>query len=102
MSAAAATVRAGPRRVLPGFGLTLGLTLTYLSLIVLIPLGGLALRAFETSAAEFWAAIAAPRTLAAFRVSFGMAIAAALVNGLFGFIVAWVLVRYPFPGRRLV
>jgi sulfate/thiosulfate transport system permease protein len=94
--------RALPYHVLPGLGLTLGFSLTYLGLIVLLPLGGLALRALELSWAEFWAAVAAPRTLAAFRISFGIAFAAAVVNGIFGFIVAWVLVRYPFPGRRFV
>jgi sulfate transport system permease protein len=87
--------------VLPGFGLTLGFTLSYLGLIVLIPLGALALSA-AGAGAEAWRSLASPRVLAAFRVSFGTAFAAALVNAVFGLIVAWVMVRYTFPGRRIV
>jgi sulfate/thiosulfate transport system permease protein len=90
------------RRVLPGFGLTLGFTLTYLSLIVLIPLLVLFVQAGSVGWAKWWAELTNPRTLAAFRVSFGIAFLAALVNALFGLIIAWVLVRYRFPGRRLV
>ena len=90
------------RRVLPGFGLTLGFTLTYLSLIVLIPLLVLFVQAGSVGCAKWWAELTNPRTLAAFRVSFGIAFLAALVNALFGLIIAWVLVRYRFPGRRLV
>ena len=87
--------------VLPGFGLTLGFTLSYLGLIVLIPLGALLLSA-AGAGAEAWRSLASPRVLAAFRVSFGTAFAAALVNAVFGLIVAWVMVRYTFPGRRIV
>src|SRR5918996_2583273 len=87
--------------VLPGFGLTLGFTLSYLGLIVLIPLGALVLGA-AGAGLEAWQSLASPRVLAAFRVSFGTALVAAAVNAVFGLIVAWVLVRYTFPGRRIV
>jgi sulfate/thiosulfate transport system permease protein len=86
--------------VLPGFGLTLGFTLAWLGLIVLIPLGALVLKA-AGAGAEIWPTLASPRVFAAFRVSFTTALAAAAVNALFGLIVAWVMVRYRFPGRRL-
>jgi sulfate transport system permease protein len=89
------------RSVIPGFRLTLGFTLFYLALIVLIPLTGLFLKA-ATSWSEFLAAAASPRALASYRLSFGAALAAAAVNAVFGFVVAWVLVRYRFPGKRLV
>jgi sulfate/thiosulfate transport system permease protein len=93
----------GPRRrVLPGFGLTLGFTLTYLSLLVLLPLGGLALRARGTTGAEFASAVTSDRALAALGLSVGAALTAAAVNAVFGLLVAWVLTRYRFPGRRLV
>jgi sulfate transport system permease protein len=87
--------------VIPGFGLTLGFTLFYLGAIVLIPLTGLFLKA-AVSWSDFWAAAASPRALASYRLSFGAALAAAAVNAVFGSAVAWVLVRYRFPGRRLV
>lgn len=93
---------AAPRRVLPGFGPSLGVTLLYLSLIVLIPLAGLLVKASGISAPEFMALMASPRVLAAFRVSFGVALAAALVNGLIGTLIAWVLVRYRFLGRPVL
>jgi len=89
------------RGVIPGFGPTLGFTLLYLALIVLIPLSGLFLKA-AVGWDAFWAAAVSPRVLASYRLSFGASFAAALVNAVFGFVVAWVLVRYPFPGRRLV
>ncbi len=88
--------------VLPGFGLTLGFTLTYLSLIVLLPLAALVLKAAGLGWSGFWDAVLTPRVLAAFKVSFGLSLAAAAVNAVFGFIVAWVLVRYRFPGDRIV
>ena len=88
--------------VLPGFGPTLGVTLTYLSLIVLIPLGCLVLKTAELTWADFWTTISGPRALAAYRISFGGALVAAVVNALFGFVVAWVLVRYKFTGKGLV
>jgi sulfate/thiosulfate transport system permease protein len=95
-------VSRGPRRILPGFGLTLGFTLVYLSLIVLIPLSAAFLRTFELGWQELWSVVTAPRVLASLRVSFGASILAACINLVFGLIVAWVLVRYEFPGRRIV
>ena len=88
--------------VIPGFGLTLGFTLAYLGLIVLLPLAGLVARSFALSPAEIWAIATTPRVVAAFKVSFGTALIAAAVNAAFGLLVAWVLVRYRFPGHRLV
>ena len=90
------------RSVIPGFGLTLGFTLVYLGLIVLIPLGALVLQTVGTGWGGLLAEATSPRTLAAFRVSFGLAAVAALANAVFGLLVAWVLVRYGFPTRRLV
>ena len=88
--------------VIPGFGVALGFTLTALSLVVLIPLAALVLRAASIGPAEFWAIATDSRTLAALRLSFGAALIAAIVNAVFGLLLAWVLVRYDFPGRRLV
>ena len=88
--------------VLPGFGLTLGFTLLYLSLIVLIPLSAMFFRLAGTSPAELWATVTTPRVLASLRLTFGTSLIAASVNAVFGFIVAWCLVRYRFPGRKLV
>lgn len=88
--------------VIPGFSLTLGFTLLYLSLIVLIPLAALFARAAGMGPAEFIAAAASPRALAAYRLSFGAAFAAAVLNAVFGLMVAWVLVRYDFPLKRIV
>src|SRR3954464_2792997 len=90
------------RRVLPGFGLTLGFTLTYLGLIVLVPLAVLFVQAAGAGWTKWWAELTNPRTLSAFRVSFGLAFLAACVNAVFGLLIAWVLVRYRFPGRRFV
>ncbi len=89
-------------RVLPGFGLTMGFTLAYLSLIVLIPLAAVFIRASELSLEQLWAAISAPRVVASYKLSFGASLLAAAINTLFGLGLAWVLVRYSFPGRRLV
>jgi sulfate transport system permease protein len=86
---------------LPGFGLSMGLTLTWLSIIVLIPLAGLFLKTFELSLDQFWTIITSRRTLHALKLSFGLAFLAALVNLAIGMIVVWALVRYRFPGRRL-
>jgi sulfate/thiosulfate transport system permease protein len=95
--------RASRRGPLPGFGLTMGITLSYLGLIVLLPLAGLVLFTSQMDFGEFWAkAVADPRVRAAYRLSFGASIIATLINAVFGFIVAWVLVRYRFPGRRLI
>src|SRR3954464_11909258 len=90
------------RRVLPGFGLTLGITVGYLSLIVLIPLLVLFIQSASVGPGKFWAELSNPRTLAAARISFGIAFAAAAANAIFGLLVAWVIVRYSFPGRRLI
>jgi sulfate transport system permease protein len=90
------------RSILPGFGLTMGLTLTWLSVIVLIPLAGLFLKTSELSLDQFWAIISSRRTLNALKISFGLAFLAALVNLVMGTIVVWALVRYRFPGRRLL
>jgi sulfate transport system permease protein len=89
------------RSTLPGFGLTMGLTLTWLSVIVLIPLAGLFIRSFELSPEQFWGILSSRRTLNALRISFGLAFAAACVNLVMGTIIVWALVRYRFPGRRL-
>ena len=88
--------------VIPGFGLTLGFTVTYLTPIILIPLAGIAWRAASLGWEDFLAIAADERTLAALRVSFGASLIAAAVNVVFGTLVAWVLVRYRFPGRRIV
>lgn len=104
MTSATATTRWRLKEpsIIPGFGLTLGFSLAYLSLIILIPLVGLVWRASSLSAAEFLAILTDERTLAALRVSFGTALIAALVNAVFGVLICWVMVRYEFPGRRLV
>jgi sulfate transport system permease protein len=91
-----------PRRVLPGFGLTLGYTLLYLSLIVLLPLAAAFLKTADLGWLQFWRVVTAPRVLAALRLSFGAAALAALVNMFAGLLVAWVLARYEFPLRRLI
>jgi sulfate transport system permease protein len=88
--------------VIPGFGLALGFTLTYLSLIVLIPLAALILKTASLGWADFWKLATDARTVAALRTSFGLSFAAAAINAVFGLVVAWVLVRYEFPGRRLL
>jgi sulfate transport system permease protein len=88
--------------VLPGFGLTMGLTLAYLGLLVLIPLSGLFIRSLSASWPEVWHKISEPRVLASYRLSFGASFVAAAINTVFGFVVAWTLVRYRFAGRRLV
>ena len=89
-------------RVLPGFGLALGYTLVYLSLLILLPLGGLILKASELGFSQIIDIALSERSLASFRVTFGASLIAALINSFFGLIVAWVLVRYPFPGKRFV
>jgi len=88
--------------VLPGFGWTMGFTLLYLCLIVLIPLSATFLKAAGLSWADFWRIVTAPRVLASYRLTFGASFIAALLNAGFGLIVAWVLARYYFPGKRLV
>ncbi len=89
-------------RVLPGFGLTMGFTLFYLSALVLVPIGGLFLRVFNLSWAEFWKLATTDRALAAYQLTFGASLAAAVINAVFGTLLAWVLVRYEFPGRRFI
>ena len=88
--------------VLPGFGLTMGYTLFYLSAIVLIPIAGLFLRVLNISWSDFWRLATTDRALAAYRLTFGASFVAALINAFFGTILAWVLARYQFPGKRLV
>jgi sulfate transport system permease protein len=100
MSAAAFAVKRPS--VLPGFGLTLGVTLTYLSLIVLIPLAGLVVKTASLGSAEFLRIATDGRTLAALKLSFGASFLAALINAVFGLVITWALVRYRFPGRRLL
>ena len=90
------------RSVLPGFGLSLGITCTYLGLMVLLPLATVFTRTTELTAAQFWSTVTDPRVVASYRVTFGASFAAALVNTVFGLLVAWVLVRYRFPGRKVV
>lgn len=90
------------RSNLPGFGLTLGFTLLYLSLIVLVPLSTIFLKTAALSWQQFWLTITAPRVMAAYRLSFGASLAGAVVNSVFGLIVAWVLVRYQFPAKGIV
>lgn len=89
-------------RVLPGFGLSLGFTLFYLALIVLIPLSAVFLRAAGMSGQEFLEAVTSPRVVASYKLSFGMSLLAASINAVFGLVLAWGLVRYTFPGKKLV
>ena len=90
------------RRILPGFGLSLGYSLFYLTLLVLVPLVGLFVKTSQLTWERFRETITDPVVVASFRLSFQASLAAAVINGVFGLIVAWVLVRYPFPGRRLL
>jgi sulfate transport system permease protein len=90
------------RSILPGFGLSMGFTLVYLSLVVLIPLAALFLRTTTLSVEQFWTTITAPRVLASYWLSFYTSLIAALINAGFGLLVAWVLVRYHFPGKKVV
>jgi sulfate transport system permease protein len=94
--------RAAPTRVLPGFGLTLGFTIFYLALIVLIPLSAVFLKTFTMTWEAFWSAVTSARVMASYRLTFGASLIGALLNVFFGGIVAWVLVRYKFPGKRFV
>ncbi|THF67199.1 sulfate ABC transporter permease subunit CysT [Pseudothauera nasutitermitis] len=89
-------------RVLPGFGLSLGYTLVYLSLMVLIPLSAVFLRSATLSWSEFWYIVSDPRVVATYKLSFGTSLLAAAVNAVFGLALAWALVRYSFPGKKLV
>jgi len=87
---------------LPGFGLTFGFTLLYLSALVLLPFAGLVIRACELSWSDFWHLVTTDRALAAYQLTFGASLAAAMANAIFGTLLAWVLVRYEFPGRRFI
>ena len=89
-------------RVLPGFGPTLGYTLAYLSLLVLIPLAAVFLKTAELTFTEFWNVVTAPRVVASYKLSFGMSLLAAAINAVFGLMLAWALVRYSFPGKKLI
>jgi sulfate transport system permease protein len=95
-------VPARQHSVLPGFGLAMGFTLLYLSLVVLVPLSTLFWKSAVLGPAGFWQAVSAPRVVASYKLTFGASLVAAAVNGVFGFVVTWVLVRYRFPGRRVV
>src|SRR5262245_1076226 len=89
-------------RVLPGFGLALGFTLCYVSLLVLIPLSMVFLKSATLTWSAFWGTVLSPRALASYRISLGASSIAALINAIFGLLVTWVLVRYDFPARRVV
>ena len=90
------------QRVLPGFGLSLGYTLVYLSLVVLVPLSAVFLKTASLSFEAFWQIVTAPRVLASYQLSFGASLAAAAINTVFGLLLAWTLVRYRFPGKKIV
>ena len=94
--------RRSRKSIIPGFGLTMGFTIAWLSLIVLIPLSALFLRAAGLGWSEFLAVGFSERAMAAYRISFGTAFAAAVINGVFGLLTAWVFVRYEFPGKRVL
>jgi len=88
--------------VLPGFGPSLGYTLVYLSLIVLIPIAAVILKTLEMDWASFWSTVSSPRIVATYKLSFGAALLAAAINSVFGLVLAWALVRYSFPGKKIV
>jgi sulfate/thiosulfate transport system permease protein len=90
------------RSIIPGFAGTLGYAVVYLGIIVLIPLSTLVIKTMSLTWGQFWATVTAPRALASYRLSFSASLAGALVNAVFGLLVAWVLVRYRFPGRKLI
>jgi sulfate transport system permease protein len=94
--------RSAPYRVMPGFKLSLGFTIFYLSLIVLIPLSAVFLKTFTMTWDQFWTAVTSERVMASYRLTFGASLIGAFINAVFGFIVAWVLVRYQFPGKRII
>lgn len=90
------------KNILPGFNLSLGFTIFYLSLIVLIPLSAAFIKTTELSIPEFWEVITAPRVVASYKLTFGASFIAAIINAVFGLLIAWVLVRYPFPGKKFI
>jgi sulfate transport system permease protein len=94
--------RIASSRVLPGFGLSLGFTLTYLSLIVLIPLSAVFLKTASVAPHEIWQAVTSPRVVASYKLTFGASLLAAIINAIFGLMLAWGLTRYTFPGRKIV
>src|SRR5882757_7052156 len=96
------SARQRSRRALPGFGLSLGLTLSYLGLVVLIPLSMIFLKTSSLGWTRFWTVVLSDRAMASYRLSFGASLAAALINACFGLVVAWVLERYWFPGKRFI
>ncbi|RZJ85496.1 MAG: sulfate ABC transporter permease subunit CysT [Massilia sp.] len=102
MTTLALPARRSPGRVIPGFGISLGFTIFYLALIVLIPLSAVFLKTFTMSWDAFWAAVTSERVIASYKLSFGTSLLAAFINVIFGGIVAWVLVRYTFPGKRII
>ena len=102
MTSLALPPRKSPGRVIPGFGISLGFTIFYLALIVLIPLSAVFLKTFTMSWDAFWTAVTSERVVASYKLSFGASLLAAFINVIFGGIVAWVLVRYTFPGKRII
>jgi len=88
--------------VLPGFGLSLGFTLVYLSFIVLIPLSAVFIFTSEMTWVDFWGTVTSPRVMASYKLSFGASLLAAAINAVFGLMLAWVLVRYSFPGKKII
>jgi sulfate transport system permease protein len=94
--------RSAPFRVMPGFNLSLGFTIFYLALIVLIPLSAVFLKTFTMTWEHFWTTVTSERVMASYRLTFGASLIGAFINAIFGFIVAWVLVRYQFPGKRII
>ena len=102
MTTLALPARRSPGRVIPGFGISLGFTIFYLALIVLIPLSAVFLKTFTMSWDAFWTAVTSERVVASYRLTFGASLLAAFINVIFGGIVAWVLVRYTFPGKRII
>jgi sulfate transport system permease protein len=90
------------KNILPGFSLSLGFTIFYLSLIVLIPLSAAFIKTTELSLSEFWNIVTAPRVLASYQLTFGASLLGALINAVFGLLTAWVLVRYTFPGKKII
>ncbi|MGM0701408.1 MAG: sulfate ABC transporter permease subunit CysT [Pseudomonadota bacterium] len=102
MSTLASLAGSAPKRVLPGFGLSLGISLTFVSLVLLLPLTGLFGQLAGVSLAEYWAIVTDGRVVASYLVTIGAAAVAALINAAFGLLLAWVLVRYDFPGKRLL
>lgn len=90
------------KSVLPGFGITVGFTILYLSLMVLIPISMLFIKTSALTWPQFWEVISSPRVVASYRLSFGASLLGASINAIFGFLVAWVLVRYPFPGKKII